>query len=126
MASEFQSGIDEMVKEADLEDAKKAFNAAQEFNPKNQFKKIVDPNNDLQKELDIESEFAKEFSSEDNDIFADLKDESTPPSPEDGDIGKSENQNSTQPKTKANKKQSTPKSTTTTKPKRKKTAKSDA
>ena len=68
MASEFQSGIDEMVKEADLEDAKKVFDKAQDFNPKNQFKKIIDPDNELDKDLDIEAEF-KDFSIDESLLF---------------------------------------------------------
>ena len=72
MAGEFQSGIDEMVKEADLDDAKKIFDKSKGFNPNAKFEDLIDPKGDLKKSLDIEGEIADTFSSDNDKLFEDL------------------------------------------------------
>lgn len=72
MASEFRSGVDEMVRDADLEDAKKIFDTASEFNPKNQFKNLVDPKDEMSKELDIEADLGPGFETPSKELFEEL------------------------------------------------------
>ena len=47
MASEFQTHVDEMVKEADLADVKKSFNEIKNFDLKSVVEKAIDPDNTL-------------------------------------------------------------------------------
>ncbi len=47
MASEFQTHVDEMVKEADLADVKKSFNDIKNFDLKSVVEKAIDPDNTL-------------------------------------------------------------------------------
>jgi sec-independent protein translocase protein TatB len=42
-ANEFRAGVDNIVREAELEDAKKALDTVRAVNPKNAIKKLVDP-----------------------------------------------------------------------------------
>lgn len=72
MANEFRSGVDEMVRDADLEDAKKIFDSANEFNPKNQFKSLVDPDDEMSKELDIEADLNPGFETPSKELFEEL------------------------------------------------------
>ena len=47
MAGEFQTHVDEMVKEADLADVKKSFNEIKNFDLKSVVEKAIDPDNTL-------------------------------------------------------------------------------
>ncbi len=47
MAAEFQTHVDEMVKEADLADVKKSFNEIKNFDLKSVVEKAIDPDNTL-------------------------------------------------------------------------------
>ncbi len=47
MAAEFQTHVDEMVKEADLADVKKSFNDIKNFDLKSVVEKAIDPDNTL-------------------------------------------------------------------------------
>jgi sec-independent protein translocase protein TatB len=50
MAREFQSGIDDMVREADLEDARKAVDSAKSFDIGKSVEETIDPTGDLRDE----------------------------------------------------------------------------
>ncbi len=50
MAREFQSGIDDMVREADLEDARKAVDSAKSFDIGKSVAETIDPTGDLRDE----------------------------------------------------------------------------
>ncbi len=50
MAREFQSGIDDMVREADLEDARKAVESAKSFDIGKSVEETIDPTGDLRDE----------------------------------------------------------------------------
>ena len=64
MASEFQSGIDDVVREADLEDIKKSVTGAEDFDFENEIKGTLDPTGDLEK--DIQGSLDDEFDETDN------------------------------------------------------------
>lgn len=72
MANEFRSGVDDMVRDADLEDAKKMFDTASELSPKNQFKSLIDPNDDISKGLDMESDSGLGFDTPSKELFEEL------------------------------------------------------
>ena len=46
-ANEFRAGVDNIVREAELEDAKKALDTVRAVNPKNAIKKLVDPTGEM-------------------------------------------------------------------------------
>ena len=46
-AQEFRAGVDNIVREAELEDAKKALDTVRSVNPKNAIKKMVDPTGEM-------------------------------------------------------------------------------
>jgi sec-independent protein translocase protein TatB len=48
MAREFQSGVDQLIREADLEDARKKLQEAQTLNINREIEKVVDPDRQLQ------------------------------------------------------------------------------
>ncbi len=52
LAREFQSGVDEMIREAELDDIKKEMNAARTFDPVDAVKKEVDPGGTLTEDFD--------------------------------------------------------------------------
>jgi sec-independent protein translocase protein TatB len=64
MASEFQSGIDDVVREAELEDIKKSVTGSGEFDFENEIKETLDPTGDLEK--DIQGSLDEEFDETDN------------------------------------------------------------
>jgi sec-independent protein translocase protein TatB len=64
MASEFQSGIDDVVREADLEDIKKSVTGSGDFDFENEIKETLDPAGDLEK--DIQGSLDDEFDETDN------------------------------------------------------------
>ena len=53
MAGEFQRGLDDMVREADLEDIKKQMEDASTMDVKGEIENVIDPDGDLKKEMDI-------------------------------------------------------------------------
>ncbi len=55
MAREFQSGIDDIVREAELEDARKTLRDVRNLNIGREIEKAVDPTGDLKKSLNEES-----------------------------------------------------------------------
>jgi len=62
LAREFQSGVDEMVKEAELDDLKKEMNEATSGNFKKSIEDTIDPDGDLKKDLnmkDVEADLNK-------------------------------------------------------------------
>ena len=66
LTREFQSGIDEMVREAELEDAKKALEATRRGNLEQTISNAIDPTGDMGEEVrEIEREARKEASSVD-------------------------------------------------------------
>lgn len=54
MAREFQGQMDEMAREADLQDLRQTMKDAQALNPKNMIKDAVDPTGDLQRDLNTD------------------------------------------------------------------------
>jgi sec-independent protein translocase protein TatB len=65
MAREFQSGIDDMVREADLDEARKAVESAKSFNVGKAIEETVDPTGGLRDEAkELENEMAREAESE--------------------------------------------------------------
>ncbi len=53
LAREFQQGIDEVVREAELQDVKKKFEDVQSLDFKNEIAKTVDPTGEVAKNLDL-------------------------------------------------------------------------
>ena len=66
MAREFQSGIDDMVREADLDDARKAVESAKSFDVGKALEETVDPTGSLGDEAkELEDEMAREAAVDD-------------------------------------------------------------
>lgn len=78
MASDFQSGIDDVVREADLEDIKKSVTGDGGFDFENQIKDTLDPDGDLEKDvadsLDDDYGETDEWDAEDDDNDEELYD----------------------------------------------------
>ena len=53
MAGEFQSGIDDMVREADLDDLKRNLEKASDFDIDKEIKDKLDPDGDVSKDIDM-------------------------------------------------------------------------
>ncbi len=51
LAREFQSGLDDIVREADLDDARKALNATRDFSPKKIISDTIDPTGSVNEEI---------------------------------------------------------------------------
>jgi sec-independent protein translocase protein TatB len=51
LTREFQSGLDEMIREADLDDARKAIKSAQSFRPDKLVRETIDPTGEVEKSL---------------------------------------------------------------------------
>jgi sec-independent protein translocase protein TatB len=62
IAKEFQGGVDEMVREADLDDLKKELNKATDGDIKKTLTDAIDPDGDLVKEMDM-TDVKNEFDS---------------------------------------------------------------
>ena len=56
MAREFQSSLDDMVKDTEFKDAKDAFDSVRSFRPDSQMKSLIDPDDDLERDLDLEGD----------------------------------------------------------------------
>jgi sec-independent protein translocase protein TatB len=52
IAREFQSSLDQMVREAELDDMKRHIDRATNFNVENEIRRTIDPTGDLQRSLD--------------------------------------------------------------------------
>ena len=66
MAREFQSGIDDMVREADLDEARKAVESAKSFDVGKAMEETVDPTGSLGDEAkELEDEMAREAAVDD-------------------------------------------------------------
>ena len=66
MAREFQSGIDDMVRDADLDDARKAIDSAKSFDVGKAMEETIDPTGSLGDEAkELEDEMAREAAEED-------------------------------------------------------------
>jgi sec-independent protein translocase protein TatB len=59
-AQEFRAGVDNIVREAELEDAKKALDTVRAANPKTAIKKLVDPTGEMAEEVKSVAAAAKE------------------------------------------------------------------
>ncbi len=64
LAREFQSGIDDMIREADLEDAKKALDSAKRMNVDKILEETVDPTGDVAEEVRSIEKAAKDPESD--------------------------------------------------------------
>src|SRR5262249_43978881 len=58
MASEFQSGIDQIVREAELDDARKAVQSVASMDIEHEIKQAVDPTGDIMKSMNPQVEEA--------------------------------------------------------------------
>lgn len=66
MAREFQSGIDDMVRDADLDEARKAIDSAKSFNVGKALEETIDPTGGLRDEAkEFKEEMAREAAEED-------------------------------------------------------------
>ncbi|MBT4890288.1 MAG: twin-arginine translocase subunit TatB [Rhodospirillales bacterium] len=70
IAKEFQSGVDDMVKEADLDDLRQELNKVADGDIKKTITDAVDPNGDLSKEMDM-SDVQKDMDKIAKDASAD-------------------------------------------------------
>jgi sec-independent protein translocase protein TatB len=76
MAREFQSGIDDMVRDADLDEARKAVESAKSFNVGKAVEETIDPTGGLRDEAkELEDEMAREAAEEDAGAGAEKPDE---------------------------------------------------
>lgn len=64
MAREFQSGVDDMVREAELDELRKAAKDVSNFSIENEIKKTVDPDGDLQKAMNMPADIAADFKGD--------------------------------------------------------------
>ena len=62
LANEFQSGVDEMAREADIDDIQKTIEGAGDNNIKAQIKSTLDPNGEIESETNI-SNIERDMSS---------------------------------------------------------------
>lgn len=82
MARDFQSGVDDMVREAELDDVRNQINRASQLDPKKSITETVDPTGDLSSDLEFD-EVRKDMS----DAAQDFKRQTAPGerSDDDGD-----------------------------------------
>jgi len=73
LAREFQSGVDEMVKEAELDDLKNEMNAATSGDLKKTIEDTIDPTGEMKKDLDM-----KDVESDLNQAAAKMGEETKP------------------------------------------------
>ena len=73
MASEFQNGIDEVVREADLDDIKNSVTGTADFDLENEIKETLDPTGDLEKDIaeGLEDDYGETEGWDDNDEYYD-------------------------------------------------------
>lgn len=70
LAGEFQSGLDDMVREAELDEAKKTLDTAKNFNINKAVEDAVDPTGEMKKEADSVREAAQGEPEAENKIGA--------------------------------------------------------
>ena len=92
MASEFQNGIDEVVREADLDDIKKTISETGEFDFENEIKETLDPTGDLEKDIaeSLEDDYGETDGWDDDDEHYDYEGD-------DSDISIADTSNKTAP-----------------------------
>lgn len=73
MARDFQSGVDDMVREAELDDVRNQINRASQLDPKKSIAETVDPTGDLSSDLEFD-EVRKDMS----DAAQDFKRQTAP------------------------------------------------
>lgn len=56
LARDFQSGLDEVAREADLDDLKREMNQASKFDITEEVKNTIDPSGEIEKQADIDRE----------------------------------------------------------------------
>lgn len=76
MAREFQSGIDDMVREAELDELRKAAKQVSDFSLENEVKKTIDPDGGLEKNF---REIGQDASQAIDDPFVESKPVMEPP-----------------------------------------------
>ena len=80
LAREFQSGVDDMVREADLEDARKAIQTTTDFDVDKALEQSIDPTGDVRDEAkDLESAARSEGAEEPVSRDGDAVENSAPP-----------------------------------------------
>ena len=75
LAREFQSGLDDIVREADLDDARNALNTTRDFSPKKILADTIDPTGSV----------ADEMKDVENSAKADAKEATSSPAADGGD-----------------------------------------
>jgi len=78
LAREFQQGIDEVVREADLQDVRKQIQSLEATDAKSEIAKVVDPTGELAKDLDL-SGIEKSLDASARALTQDSSASSTPP-----------------------------------------------
>ena len=75
MASEFQNGIDEVVREADLDDIKNSVTGTGDFDFENEIKETLDPTGDLEKDIaeSLEDDYGETEGWDDDDEYYDYE-----------------------------------------------------
>ncbi len=78
LAREFQSGMDDMIREADLDDARKAFDATKTFDVNKALEDTVDPTGSLRDEADDLRDTAQNAGSSEAETGAEAEPEAEP------------------------------------------------
>jgi sec-independent protein translocase protein TatB len=89
LAREFQSGVDDMIREADLEDAKKTLDAARSMDLEKTIGDTLDPTGSVEEEaLDLESTARREApDGEASDGFGSIGEDYVPPESDEEEAG---------------------------------------
>jgi sec-independent protein translocase protein TatB len=92
LAREFQSGVDDMIREADLEDAKKTLDAARSMDLEKTIGDTLDPTGSVEEEVrDLESTARREApDSEASDDFGSIGEDYVPPESAEDEAGDAE------------------------------------
>jgi sec-independent protein translocase protein TatB len=97
LAREFQSGIDDMIREADLDDARKAFDATKTFDIDKVLEDTVDPTGSLREEAEELRNTAKSAGSSEAEAEEPGTGETTESAPPENEIEEAAAQPETEP-----------------------------
>lgn len=92
LAREFQSGVDDMIREADLEDTRKTLEAARSMDLEKTIGDTLDPTGSVEEEaLDLESTARQEApDSKASDVFGSIGEDYVPPESAQDEAGNAE------------------------------------
>ncbi len=97
LAREFQSGVDDMIREADLDDARKAFDATKTFDIDKVLEDTVDPTGSLREEAEELRDTARSAGSSEAEAKEPGAGETTESTPPENEIEEAGAQLETQP-----------------------------